>query len=131
MDTTNKSENYRFTISTTTANFKTAGKSVNDIIDICKKTGSSGIEGDVSYFKDINLKDLEKIKDTFKKENLVIDTFHLPFRNDVYDDIAALYETDRLKAEDNMKKWIEKSVSSWIKNWNNPSYNQKGLLCRS
>ena len=111
MDEINHTGNFNFTISSTTANFKSAGKSIPEIIDICKKSGSAGIEGGAPFFAGKKITELEKIKEQFEKENLVIATFHLPFKNNATDDISALYETERLRVEDNMKEWIEKAYA--------------------
>ncbi len=111
MHENNQTEGYRFTIAETGAKFAANGKSIQDIIEICKKSGSYGIEGDNSLFEGKSINELQKIGEQFRKEGLVIQTFHLPFRDPVKDDIATLYETDRIKVEENIKRWIEKAAA--------------------
>ena len=101
--------NYKFTIAAAPAKFEAAGKTTEQIIDICRKSGSSGLEGNTLLFEGKTISELEKTGREFRNAGLIIQTFHLPYQDPVKDDIAALYETDRMKAETNIKRWIEKA----------------------
>ena len=87
-------------------------KTPEEIIVMCKKAGFYGIEGtaEEGIFNG-PLSGLSKIGEAFKKAGLSIDTFHLPFEKPVLDDIAALYESDRIRVVERMKYWIERAVA--------------------
>ena len=87
-------------------------KTPEEIIGMCKKAGFYGIEGtaEEGIFNG-PLSGLSKIGEAFKKAGLSIDTFHLPFEKPVLDDIAALYESDRIRVVERMKYWIERAVA--------------------
>lgn len=109
----NKLKKLRLVIGCTTSGFTDSKKTVDEIIEICKFSGFYGIEGyDEGIFANKSLTELQKIGEKFLSAGLSIDTFHLPYKNQIMDDIASLYETDRRKVEDKMKLWIEKAVYS-------------------
>lgn len=108
----NNIQNLRFVIAYNTSGFAGAKKSVEEIIDICKASGFYGLEGDsTGIFLNKSLPELQKMGEQFKAAGLSINTFHLPYKDPVLDDIATLYETDRIKVEDRMKSWMEKAVA--------------------
>lgn len=102
----------RFVIAYNTSGFIGTKKSVEEIIDICKASGFYGLEGDPEGIFNRSLSELTKLGETFKSAGLSLETFHLPYKDPVLDDIATLYETDRRKVEDRMKEWIEKSAAA-------------------
>ena len=87
-------------------------KSAEEIIALCKTSGFYGIEGtaEEGMFNG-SLEELTRIGEAFKAAELSIDTFHLPFEKPVLDDIAALYESDRIRVVERMKYWIERAVA--------------------
>ena len=87
-------------------------KTPAEIIEMCKKAGFYGIEGtaEEGMFNG-SLEELTKIGEAFKAAGLSINTFHLPFDKPVLDDIAALYECDRIRVVERMKYWIERAVA--------------------
>ena len=99
-----------FTIALTTAGFEKAKKSFEEIADICVKAGFVGIEGNFSAFDKKSDQELEKIKKIFKDSGLLIETYHLPWNDPVKHDIASLYEIDRKKVTDLMKKSVDQAV---------------------
>ncbi len=99
-----------FTIGCTTSGFDTTGKSFDEIIGICVKSGFIGLEASPSMFDRLKENELEKINLLFRNAGLSIPTYHLPYKDPVKDDIAALYETDRKKVEYSMKKHIDRAV---------------------
>ena len=99
-----------FTIAYNTAEFEKTKKSFEEIADICTKSGFIGIEASSAMVEKKSSQDLEKIKKIFKDAELVIDTFHLPYTDPVKHDIATLYECDRKKVADLMKKNIDQAV---------------------
>jgi len=103
---------YRFTIAANNASFCQTGKSFKEILDICKQSGFVGIEGCVSMFENKSFKELENIGRLFQDRGLCIETFHLPYIDPVKDDIATLYETDRMKVENLIKEWSNYSAQS-------------------
>ncbi|MCQ2603552.1 MAG: sugar phosphate isomerase/epimerase [Spirochaetia bacterium] len=108
----NNIQNLRFVIAYNTSGFAGSKKSVEEIIDICKASGFYGLEGDsTGIFLNKSLTELQKMGEQFKAAGLSINTFHLPYKDPVLDDIATLYETDRIKVEDRMKSWMEKAVA--------------------
>ncbi len=108
----NNLKNLRFVIAYNTSGMIDSGKSVEEVIDICCYSGFYGIEADNDgFFQGKSLTELQKIGEQFKAAGLSIDTFHLPYKDRVLDDIATLYEVDRRKMLDNMKGWIEKAAA--------------------
>ncbi len=99
-----------FTIASSTAQFEIAKKTFEEIINICLQSGFIGMEGSASMFEKKSDVELEKIGTLFKKAGLVLETFHLPYTDPVKHDIATLYEVDRKKVEDIMKKSIDQAV---------------------
>ena len=99
-----------FTIAANTAEFIKTKKSFKEIADICVKSGFVGIEGDFTLFETKSNQELKDIKNIFKNNNLVIETFHLPWMDPVKHDLAALYEVDRKKVVDLIKKSIDQAV---------------------
>lgn len=108
---TDNLKNLKFVISCAVSSFKESHKSFEDIIKICMEGGYAGIEGNCEVFSDLSISELTKIGKLFKDAGVSIQTFHLPYADPLLDDIATLYETDRLKVESKMKEWIEKSVA--------------------
>lgn len=108
---TNNKNKIKFTIASNTAKFSETDKSIEEIIYTCKESGFSGIEGCTLLFDGKSLTELEEIGNLFKREGLFIQTFHLPYKDPVDDDISTLYETDRIKVENKMKFWIERAAA--------------------
>lgn len=108
----NKLKNLRFVIAYNTSGMVGARKSVDEIIDICKYSGFYGLEGDdEGIFAGKSLEELAKMGEKFRSAGLSIDTFHLPYKDPVMDDIATLYEVDRAKMVDKMKLWIDRAAA--------------------
>jgi sugar phosphate isomerase/epimerase len=103
-------QRYRFTIAIIESSFYQTGKSERDIVRICRQSGFAGVEGWLPMLEGRSLRDLEAIEKMFREEGLVIDTFHLPHKDPVLDDMAALYEGDRRKVEESMKHCIDRAV---------------------
>jgi len=99
-----------FTIASSPAGFIKTNKSFEEIIDICLKSGFVGIEWVFSMSEKKSDQELEKIGKLFRDAGLVIDTFHLPYTDTVNHDPATLYEADRKKVTDIMKKNIDQAV---------------------
>ena len=99
-----------FTIAANTSGFEKTKKSFEEIIDICLKSGFIGIEASYSMFEQKSDTELKKIGKLFKDADLIIETFHLPYTDPVKHDIATLYEVDRKKVVDIMKKTIDQAV---------------------
>lgn len=102
---------YRFTIALIQSAFFETGKNLDEVIKICLNSGFSGLEGWLPFFEDKTEKELMGIEEKFKKAGLQIETFHLPHKNTAFNDIAALYETDRRRVEDIMKRWIDTAAT--------------------
>ncbi len=98
---------YKFTISSVSTPFHKTGKTYEEIIDICRESGFSGIEGAVPLFANRSEQELQKTGKLFRDAGSLIETFHLPHVDPVKDDIATLYEVDRKKVESNMKDSID------------------------
>ncbi len=88
-----------------TSGFGLTAKSHNEIIDLCRKAGLSGIEGVAPLFEGRDEAEIHAIVEQYREVGLRIDSFHLPFAPE--DDIASFYETVRRKAVDRMARWIE------------------------
>mgnify|MGYP003323289874 CR=1 FL=1 len=112
----NNIKKLRFVIAYNTSGMVGAKKSVEEIIDICKFSGFYGLEGDAEgIFTGKSISELQKMGEQFKNAGLSLETFHLPYKEPILDDIATLYETDRIKVENRMKEWIEKSAAAGAK----------------
>ena len=98
---------YKFTISSVNTPFHVIGKTYEEIIQICKGSGFAGIEGCPPLFNHLSENELQQTVRLFRDAGLSIETFHLPHKDPVKDDFATLYEVDRRKVEDNMKKSID------------------------
>ena len=109
----NNLKDIRLVIGCTTSGFTDSKKTAEEVIDICKFSGFYGIEGyDEGFFANKSLTELQKMGELFKSAGLSIDTFHLPYKDQIMDNIASLYETDRRRVEEKMKQWIEKAAAS-------------------
>ena len=86
---------------------KTKNDSFGEVREICSFAGFAGIEGSVPLFEGKTDAELEIIGRGFRDDGLHIETFHLPFSPE--DDISCFYETNRRKAESNMRLWMEKA----------------------
>ena len=100
-----------FAIAAANSGFDRTGKSFEEIVGICLKSGFSGLEGSPSLFEKLPEKELQRVSDLFNNAGLVIETYHLPYKDPVKDDIATLYEADRRKVEYNMKKNIDTAAA--------------------
>ena len=96
-----------FAIAAANSGFDKTGKSFEQIVDICLKSGFKGLEGGPNLFEKVPFKELERIRKLFTEAGLVIETYHLPYKDPVLNDVATLYETDRKKVENNLKKHID------------------------
>ncbi|MCL2481608.1 MAG: sugar phosphate isomerase/epimerase [Spirochaetaceae bacterium] len=99
-----------FTIAANTSGFEKTKKSFEEIADICLKAGFIGIEGEPPLFDKKSDQELEQIGKLFKNAGLVIETFHLPYTDPVKHDIATLYEVDRKKVADLLKRTIDQAA---------------------
>ncbi len=102
-----KGSSYRFTFALIQSGFYETGKDFDDVIETCKASGFAGVEGWLPLFENRSENELVEIGERFRKAGLVMETFHLPHKDPPNNDIAALYETDRLRAEGIMKRWID------------------------
>lgn len=102
---------YRFTIAIIESSFYQTGKSEEDIVRICSQSGFAGVEGWLPMIDHRSDRELEQIRAAFREADLVIDTFHLPHRDPVLDDMAALYEVDRRQVLDRMKSCMDKAAA--------------------
>ena len=84
--------------------------SFDRMIEICRTAGFSGIEGAPPLFEGKSEKELREIGASFRDADLSIATFHLPFT--LEDDISAFYETERRRAVDRMKSWMQRAA--WV-----------------
>ena len=84
------------------------GKSHGEILETCKAAGIAGIEGAPPLFEGKSDAELEDIGKAFRKADIKIETFHLPFSAE--DDIASFYETVRKPAVDKALLWMERAV---------------------
>ena len=108
----NKLKDLHFVIGCTTSGFTDSRKTADEIIEICRYSGFYGIEGyDEGIFAGKTLAELQKLGEQFKAAGLSIDTFHLPYKDQVLDNISSFYEVDRRKVVDKMKCWIEKAAA--------------------
>ena len=84
-----------------------------EVIELCLKAGFYGIEGvyGEGFFKG-SIEKITKIGEAFKAAGLSIGTFHLPYSHAEMDDISNLYECDRRRVVENIKRWIEKAVAA-------------------
>jgi len=85
-------------------------KNFAELINTCIKTGFVGIEASPPVFEKKSAQELERVGKLFKDAGLVIDTYHLPWSDPLKNDIATLYEADRKKVTDLMKKSVDKAV---------------------
>ncbi len=83
--------------------------SLEEVRMICKAAGFAGIEAAPHLFEGKSDSELETIRGEFEKDGLRIETFHLPFTP--RDDIASFYESDRQKAADNIKAWLQRAAA--------------------
>ena len=82
------------------------GKTHDEIRTICEKGGFSGIEGTTLLFEGLTDPELEEIGKDYKEAGLKIETFHIPYKGN---DIASFYETERMRAVENIRLWIERA----------------------
>jgi sugar phosphate isomerase/epimerase len=78
------------------------------MLEMCRAAGFIGIEGIPPFFEAKTEPEVAAIGDKFKRANVLIETFHLPFSQN--DDIASFYEERRLKAVENMRVWMARAV---------------------
>lgn len=102
----------RLSIAAANSGFQQTGKKFEEIVEICLYSGFSGMEGCPSLFDKYTESELESAGKLFRNAGLEISTYHLPYSDPVKDDIATLYETDRRKVENSMKKHIDRAVIS-------------------
>ncbi len=102
----------RFAIAAANSGFQQTGKSFEDIAEICLYSGFSGLEGCPSLFDKYTERELENAGKLFRSKGLEFSTYHLPYSDPVKDDIATLYESDRKKVENSMKKHIDRAASA-------------------
>lgn len=101
---------YKFTISSVNTPFHVIGKTYEEIIQICNESGFAGIEGCPPLFNNRSENELQQIGKLFRDSGVSIETFHLPHKNPLKDDLATLYEVDRRKVESNIKKSIDQAA---------------------
>lgn len=104
-------KNPLLTIASANSGFLQTGKSFEDIVNICLKSGFAGMEGSPAYFEKLPEQELARIGRLFKDAGLLLETYHLPYKDPLSEDIATLYEADRKKVEERMKKHIDKAAA--------------------
>lgn len=83
------------------------GKSVSELVSICKQAGFAGVEGYVQSFSGQSEAELAETAAVYQAGGLKIDTFHLPFSPAI--DPAAFYETQRREAVYNIRVWMDRA----------------------
>lgn len=94
-----------WSLSTTTSRFP--GKTIEEIIDVCRESGLAGLEGGAPSFAGCSDSELETIAATYREGGVTMETFHLPFG--AADDLAAFYETQRRAAVRTIRFWMERA----------------------
>ncbi len=85
-----------------------AGKTHEEIQEICLFAGLAGIEAHMELFREETEAELEAVGAQYRKAGLQIDSFHLPFTAE--DDIASFYETSRQEAVEKVRQWMERAA---------------------
>lgn len=85
------------------------GKEHEEIREICRAAGFSGVEGNASMFQDKTPGALTREGGLYRDSGVPFTTFHLPY--DLECDIAAFYENTRRKAVDIAKRWLENAAA--------------------
>ena len=83
-------------------------KSHDEIIELCHDAGLAGIEGAPPQFEGLRDKELEAFGTLYREAGVRIKTFHLPMSAE--DDLASFYETDRRRAVETARVWMERSA---------------------
>ncbi|MCX8083136.1 MAG: sugar phosphate isomerase/epimerase [bacterium] len=80
-------------------------KSTEEVISLCKYAGISAIEMNTGFINGKDNKEIEKMAQDYKNNNIILYSFHLPFTED--DDISAFYEIKRKEVVKKMSRLIE------------------------
>ena len=83
-------------------------KSHHEIIELCAAAGLSGIEGTVTLFDGSDSTELEAVGASYRDAGLQIQTFHLPYSEDL--DLSSFYEVRRRRAVKAARTWMERSA---------------------
>ena len=92
----------------TTTGYSFIGKSAEQIRDICRAAGLSGIEGAPPLLEGLSDAEIESYRRVFEDAGLKISTFHLPFG--AADDISSFYNTQREAAVATIQLWMERAA---------------------
>lgn len=76
------------------------------IIALCRDAGLAGIEGVAAQFEHLRDDELEAVGARYRAAGVGIESFHLPMPPD----LASFYETDRRRAVETARVWIERSA---------------------
>ena len=102
----------QFTFSTLTGSFVLGPDSAEEIAEICRTGGYAGIEACVPLVAGADRDQRARLATVFKDQSLEIRSFHLPFTDRIANDIASLYECERLAAVECMRRWIDIALST-------------------
>lgn len=91
----------------TITSFSLAGRSHDEIIELCRHAGVASVEAKNSFVAGKTEGQIEDLRQLYSDGGVTCDSFHLPLGAD--DDIASFYETTRVKALDNMLSMIGKA----------------------
>ncbi len=92
----------------TTSGVFTGMKSHEEIRQLCRGAGLSGIEGTTELFSAQSEGELSAIGAGYRDAGLEIRTFHLPAGSG--EDLASFYETARRQAVERIRRWMERAA---------------------
>ncbi|MFW6288349.1 MAG: sugar phosphate isomerase/epimerase family protein [Spirochaetota bacterium] len=99
-----------FTVSTLTGRLVAGSDDGASIARLCRDAGFVGVEGSIPFVDGLDDAALERVRAAFAAESVRIDSFHLPFQDQFNDDLASLYETERLEAVRCVTGWIDRAM---------------------
>ena len=101
----------QFTFSTLTGKFSLDEKTVDLIGQICRAGGYAGIEGCKPLVDSADPSKQDQLLKAFSEQSIQVHSFYLPFRDYIGNDIASLYETERLAAVECARTWIDVALT--------------------
>lgn len=82
------------------------GNDHDAILGTCKAVDVHSVEMHPFHLEGLSLRELEALQQRYVEAGVRIDSFHLPFTSE--DDLTAFYETERRRAVDRMRCWLER-----------------------
>lgn len=80
-----------------------------EIVQLCETAGLAGIEATAEQIGEIRDRDFDRLVMEWQDAGVTVSSLHLPFHEE--DDVAAFYETDRVKAVNTLSMWMERAAA--------------------